>query len=394
MKVKNPFPKRVVSRKWLGPKRRVTKFVDTAAVVLRRSVQFVDTDPVVIGQVQPTADATMDTVTELPSETQTGACAKGATATKKVRVRVKCPKHPGYRKERCKPCNAGRCKHGRCKYLCSECGTATCKHGRQKSQCKKCDTGHCEHNHRKGQCHQCNTGHCEHGQRKSRCKECKTGHCEHGHRKDRCTDCHTVEELMAKPDFCSICGVTSLTRNRRLTSGMCAGCDSSKQRTTQQIVLDMLLPLVPPPSAIDNVTIGGAACNTDRRRPDTGWVGTDRVLLIENDEQSHEEREIACELAKNDSSRFGLQGGGVDGHSLVPVIILRFNPDACDRPVPNLQGRVARLAELIHFYLTCPLSMLCPHRVNLHYCFYGKNGRKHIDAALGKPETINVLAVE
>jgi hypothetical protein len=199
---------------------------------------------------------------------------------------------------------------------------------------------------------------------------------------------------MAKSNFCSACGVTSIDRNRQLTNGMCAGCDKTKQNTTQQIVLGKILPLLHPPSAIDNKMVGGAQCNTATRFPDTAWVTADRVVYLEIDEHSHADRPIVCELAKLDDSRFGVAGGGIGDNTLLHAVTVRLNPDACDRPAPNLTERCNEAAKRLQHYLTCPLTVFCPHRANVHFLFYHTDAQKHIDAALGKPDSINVLCIE
>ena len=179
-----------------------------------------------------------------------------------------------------------------------------------------------------------------------------------------------------------------LSRNRRLTTGMCATCDDARAARTEHIVWTILQESVPPPSALDNVMLGGAACKESQRRPDTVWVSADRIVHYECDEHSHADREVSCELAKLDNSRNGVHKDDWEK----PHIFLRFNPDACDKKQVSLEDRCAILAKRILFYIKTPLKDLPLNRLlpNVEYLFYHSKGEKHIKAAQHCPN-IHVL---
>jgi len=266
-----------------------------------------------------------------------------------------------------------------------------CAHERRRTRCRECGTGHCAHGHRRERCVQCGNGFCEHRKRRERCLKCGTGHCEHGRQRDgRCVDCVPLSVLMKKTGNCSACGVTSIGRNRQLGSGLCAQCDKSSALRTENIVWALLKDRLPPPSASDNVLLGGRLCpHEQRKRPDRLWVGVDRMVHLEIDEHSHEDRLVSCELSKMDASRNGVNA--VDWCK--PHIFLRFNPDACDRERISLGKRCDVLVERLVYYFTEALArlQLCPLLPNVEYLFYHSRGQKHIDAAVAC-ENIHVLA--
>jgi len=120
--------------------------------------------------------------------------------------------------------------------------------------------------------------------------------------------------------------------------------------------------------------------------------------MLEIDEHSHMDkrhpRPVSCELAKLDDTRYGVNGGGMGDEVLVPVVFVRFNPDACDRPAPSFSDRCVLVAERVNYYINCDIAELDALRVNVHYMFYHSRGQCHIDAAWAKVDNVNVLCVE
>ena len=216
--------------------------------------------------------------------------------------------------------------------------------------------------------------------------------------KHDCFDCNSLETQLKRANICKACGSAKLGRNRTLTTQLCAACDTTKKATTQCLVLASILAAMPPPSAVDTALVGGEECNASKRRPDVAWVADDRVVMLEIDEHSHADprfpREVSCELAKLDSTRFGVSGGGVGGTTLVPVVTVRMNPDECDRAAPVFAERCAQTAALLHKYICCPLSVFDPLRANVHYLWYHSNGLKHIEAARAAKDNVRVLGVD
>ena len=306
----------------------------------------------------------------------------------------------------------GYCKHNRVRTMCGspECGGGggLCSHGTIRSLCKIKDCvgggkSYCIHGSLRSVCKVplCGGGsYCEHGSLRSVCRssECKGGggsFCRHRVIRGVCKECVTMTRLIANPYICNACLSVSLGRNRRLTSGLCAGCDKTRLATTEQIVRQHTLPFLPPASAIDSVLIGGRNCGEDRRRPDMAWVGLDRIIMLEVDEHSHVDRDSTCETAKLDATRWGLNTGFTH-ENYIPVITVRMNPDECDSTpsAPSFVDRCNRVVEVLKYYITCPLTAIDPLRSNVHYMFYHSKATKHIDAARASVDNIRVLAVE
>ena len=108
----------------------------------------------------------------------------------------------------------------------------------------------------------------------------------------------------------------------------------------------------------------------------------DLVIGIEIDENSHGNREIACELAKLDDHRWGA------GSNPKPAVCIRMNPD----PRPGMGGddevtlerRCELVRERLMHYARCPLGELHELGTVVVYVCYGRNGEKHIVAAREK----------
>ena len=196
---------------------------------------------------------------------------------------------------------------------------------------------------------------------------------------------------------------------KRIRAGIqkCAECaaadgDETKPERTEHIVRQQLLELVKfPPSATDDLLLGGNTCRNGSaskeslRRPDIMWQGTDRAIFFENDEDSHFDREISCELAKiTDQSHFAKNLLGEDAH----IFFLRLNPDAYDKERVYLTDRIKAVADDINLFLTLPKSELnsrYPVLVpNVGYYYYHSKAQKHIDAAVNHPDAMNVYKAE
>lgn len=257
-----------------------------------------------------------------------------------------------------------------------------CPHGKRSSQCRECSgSSFCDHGRNKWTCRECGgASFCVHGRRKTRCKECGgSGFCRHGIRKEQCRDCLTTEQIVTGDKICHACCSTYLSPLRRRNGiALCAGCDSRAPLRIEKIVVPLLLSQIAhPASAQDNATYGGEGCDARLRRPDTLWLGLDRVVSLEVDEHSHRDRTTSCELAKMHDQFVAWQ----KLVGFVPVFYVRFNPNEYDGGCAPLDHRVAAVARRVNELLTMDVkerSSLVPH---VEYHYYHSDGRHHIEGA-------------
>jgi hypothetical protein len=196
-----------------------------------------------------------------------------------------------------------------------------------------------------------------------------------------------LEEAIRRKSICNICLTTAIHGKRR-DIGMCGGCDPLKRPRIEHVVRDMMLSdLTVPPTYTDNKVIGGAACGSDKTRPDLCWVLRDRIVHVEVDEDSHRPREVSCELRKLDAANWGLSDFGLDK---LPTWTLRFNCDEYDGPDISLEDRVKVLVEHVNRLLQEPLTKWDTLRINVQYMYYHSKGQRHIDAAKAAVESVVV----
>lgn len=295
------------------------------------------------------------------------------------------------------------CEHG--KQFCRVCDRGYCPHKIQKSRCKPClgdkwkpkvykEHVKCVHG-KTYSCRVCLTGrYCEHKKLKYRCQSCM-GHlfkcqvkkkCKHGKQKHLCYECLPLTTVLNSRRFCSICA-TKLVRGRRKYTGICAECDSTKPPRLEHIVKTFIGNKLPTPTFQDNKLIGGAACDAARTRPDLCWLLPDRVVHVEIDEDSHEDRPIACELKKLDSANWGLSDYG---HVHLPTATVRFNCSAYDTRRIGLEERCKYLVRVLRVLLNQPTHSWDPLRTNVIYMYYHSKADKHIQAARAAHQSIVV----
>lgn len=330
-----------------------------------------------------------------------------------------CKAH-GIRKSICKECGGGGlCKvHGIIKSECKKCdGSSFCKeHGMRKSLCKDCGGGAlCKaHGIIKNRCRECNIdAFCKaHGIIKARCKKCvgsefckahgiKKTYCKecggnglcraHGMRKDTCKECMTSDQIIKRKIFCIGCLSKYLSQSR-IKAGirLCAECDKRTAPRTEVIVREKLLPLVNfPPSVVDNSTIGGTECDSGKRRPDLAWIGENRAIFVEIDENGgHPDNTTSCELAKvSDQSIAYKKQYGEDTR----VFMLRYNPDAFDGFKITYNDRIQVLADKINELMVADMSKYESYRPYVGYYFYHSKCRFHIEAAMEEKDAIIVF---
>ena len=266
----------------------------------------------------------------------------------------------GKRKSTCKECGgSGICEHGRQKSTCKECGgSGICEHGIQKSTCKKCGgSGICKHGRQKSRCNECGGGNiCEHGKQKSSCKGCVgSGICEHGKRKSTCKGCGggsickhgkirsickqceggSICEHGRHKSTCKGCGGSALCKNQfcetissKKYDGYCMPCfinnplnaDKPAHRnykTKEKEVALAIMKRYPNATWILDKRIQDG-CSA--RRPDVLLDLGYHVLMIEVDENRHDNYDCSCE-----NKRLMLLSQDL-GHR--HMVVIRFNPDA------------------------------------------------------------------
>lgn len=227
----------------------------------------------------------------------------------------------GKRKRYCKECGgSGICEHDKVKYSCKECGGyAYCEHGRIKSQCKECGgVSICEHGRVKSRCKECGGNCiCEHGKRKYDCKDCGgSTYCEHGKEKRRCKECGG--SALCKSSWCETSGISKY-------NGYCMPCCvqlfpeievSRNYKTKEKGVAEKVLEAFPDFTWITDKRIEDGC---SRRRPDLLLDMGSHIIIVEVDENQHNDYDCSCENKR-------LMEISQDvGHR--PIVFIRFNPD-------------------------------------------------------------------
>ena len=271
-----------------------------------------------------------------------------------------------------------KCPHGRRKNQCGACGgAAICQHGRRRNECRAC----------KG------SSICQHGRRKTHCKECVgSAICEHGRQKTECHDCVPLSKKLQSPYWCHGCASVLLSTNRRRAGEtLCATCLAANSARTELAFRALLVDAVGwAPSAADNLMLGGSGCDgVRRRRPDLAWVGSDRVVFAEIDEDGgHPNREPACELAKVWDQTEAVKR--LLGEATV-VLFIRINPDQFDGARVGWPERAAEFGRQVRDFLASDLSGFNAHHPHLRYMFYHSNSGHQIEAARAQEDSLVVL---
>jgi hypothetical protein len=301
----------------------------------------------------------------------------------------------------CKECGGSQiCEHNRVRPTCKECGgSQICEHNRRRPTCKECGGSQiCEHNREWPKCKECGGSQiCEHNRERPKCKECGGSQiCDHNRVRSMCKEC-SFGKIIARKSNCSVCG-TQLTKRRTEAGMVCAGCDPTVPPRIEHLVWAAIADELPPPSALDDTVLATSTtgCAASPTRPDVAWVGTDRIVHLEIDEDSHNDREVSCELKKLDSAGWGAANKASDGRRL-PVVVVRYNDDGCDTAEavahPTVEARRLRLVEVVRWALTAPVGTFDPVRVNVLYLFYHTKAERHIAAARAAAANVTVITV-
>jgi hypothetical protein len=225
----------------------------------------------------------------------------------------------------CIECNGSQiCKHKKVKYYCLECeGNGICEHKKQRFNCVECGGSQiCEHNVNKQKCGICRgSAYCIHDKIKSNCFDCEGSQiCEHKKRKRRCKLCDGVD--LCKTPLCE-------SIKHPLYEGHCFYCyvhlfpdkpTVRNYKTKEKSVTDYILDLFPEFDWVHDKSIKNLQGGCHNRRPDLLLDLGDRVIVIEVDENQHNNYDSSCENSRT------MQISEDIGHR--PLILIRFNPDS------------------------------------------------------------------
>jgi hypothetical protein len=259
-------------------------------------------------------------------------------------------------KSYCKECKGSQiCEHYKRKHLCKECkGSQICEHNKRKSRCKECNgtkttinlttkkfywSKICQHNKKKSQCRECGGSQiCQHNRIKYRCKECGGSEiCKHNRRKSQCKECGGSEICKHNKNkrYCRECGGYSLckfswceTVGNQKFEGYCRPCfvnnpDNRDKpairnyKTKEKDVVDRITQTFPNFTWVHDKKIQDGC---SRKRPDLLLDMGSHVIIIEVDENKHNEYNCICEHKRLMELSQDLQ------HR--PIIFIRFNPDS------------------------------------------------------------------
>jgi len=221
----------------------------------------------------------------------------------------------------CKDCNgASICEHNKRKSTCVECGgSQMCIHNIYKSRCKECDGRQlCIHDKRKEYCKECGGNQiCCHNKYKSHCKECQgSSFCIHNKPKRRCEICDG-RDLCQTP----LCG----KRKNLKYNNYCLLCCinlfpeikiSKNYKTKEKTVVDYIMKKFENLTWIYDKRIYDG---NSKRRPDLLLDLKEQIIIVEIDENKHDNYDCICENKRLMEISQDLN------HR--PIIFIRFNPD-------------------------------------------------------------------
>ena len=225
------------------------------------------------------------------------------------------------RKSTCKECGGSSiCEHNKIKSTCKECGgSEICEHNKRKSTCKECGGSEiCEHNKQKSYCKDCGgSAYCEHNKQKRRCKQCGgSGICEHNKLKSTCKECGGSE--LCKSSWCE-------TYGNKKYNGYCLICCvnlfpeiqvTRNYKTKEKDVVDRIIKHYPNFTWVSDKKVEDGC---SKRRPDLLLDLGTHILIIEVDENKHNEYNCLCE-----NKRLMEISKDLNHRS---IIFIRFNPD-------------------------------------------------------------------
>ena len=311
--------------------------------------------------------------------------------------------HGKWCKARCRECKGSSfCKHDKRRNQCRECkGSSFCKHDKRRNQCRECKgSSICKHDKWRNRCMECKgSSICKHDKRRYRCRECKgSSICKHDKERYQCSECVSTDVMLQGNLFCHSCCSKILSyARRRARVHICAECDEMAVDRIEVVIRPLLLSSVShPPSAQDDTLFGQTCDVVRRRRPDNLWLGNDRCIIFEVDENGgHPNYTVECDFGWMMDMVVALNelysaNGWNEGR--VPYVhIVRMNPDEYDGGNVSLESRIAFVASRINevFQMEVdPLACLLP---TVEYMYYHSKCQPHIDFAKGIPDSIRVI---
>lgn len=217
--------------------------------------------------------------------------------------------------------------------------------------------------------------------------------CVHGRQRTRCAECFSADKMLRGNSFCHICLTNRLsTPRRRAKLHVCAQCSTETPDRIEIVVRPLLLSLVNhPPSAQDDTMFGMTCDVVRRRRPDLLWLGKDRAVICECDENGGHGRgnyTPECDLGwimDMNAALVALNGG-----RLINLYVIRWNPDGSDTTKLCLDDRVAHVASRVNHFNAMDLCDADPRRPTVEYHFYHTKCWRHIEYALEQQGAITV----
>lgn len=228
------------------------------------------------------------------------------------------------RKDYCTDCKGSQiCIHNKGKRYCKECiGSQICIHNTTKSICKVCKGSQiCIHDNYKRRCKDCKgcigSRVCIHNNENALCKICKGSRiCIHNKRKDFCKECDG--SALCKSSWCE-------TYGNKKYNGYCLLCCvnlfpeievTRNYKTKEKDVVDRIIKHYPNFTWVSDKKVEDGC---SKRRPDLLLDLGTHVLIIEVDENKHNEYNCLCE-----NKRLMEISKDLNHRS---IVFIRFNPD-------------------------------------------------------------------
>jgi len=194
--------------------------------------------------------------------------------------------------------------------------------------------------------------------------------------------------------FCHSCCTAELSRKRQRSGvHICAECDPRRVDRIEVVVRPLLLASVAfPPSAADDTLFGQTCDVVRRRRPDLLWLGSDRAVVLEIDENGGHgsanyspECDFGWVMDVTAALAALYQRHGWNEGRVPRVHVVRWNPDEYDR-VRRVGRRVTGLFEA-----ACDDD---DPRPRIDYFFYHSKCRGHIEYAMTHPDAAVVRVLQ
>ena len=256
------------------------------------------------------------------------------------RTEYKC-EHGRQCKSRCNEClghtvNKGKCSRCNIPFIpgtdnlqtCHNCRKPNCIHdNKNTSTCRQCnklkrDLNVCQHNKRKSRCKDCNGIELCNLHKKSACKICRTGNyfCIHDAIKSECIICYPEKS-------CNNCKLSIMSRKKEYRP-YCFPCYcvlnpdieiKYRYKTKENLLAESIKNMNLTVDFIQDKKIEGGC---SKRRPDFLFDLFTHTVIVECDENNHDNYDTTCEIAKLNDTFTDLADR--------PIILIRFNPDKYD----------------------------------------------------------------